>query len=151
MQDTLLGFYDWLKAFHVMSVIAWMAGIFYLPRIFVYHAERAAAGSELSETFKVMEVKLFRLIMNPAMISAWVFGLLMIYANGLDWLAASYWMHAKILLLVGMTWFHHWLGLRRKEFDRDANALSGRTYRLMNELPTLLMVGIVILAIVKPG
>lgn len=150
MQGFLLDHYDWLKAFHIMAVIAWMAGIFYLPRIFVYHAERAAVGSELSETFKVMELKLFRLIMNPAMIATWVVGLLMIWANGLDWLASSYWMHAKLVLISGMTWFHHWLGRRRKEFDRDANTRSGRTYRLMNEVPTLIMAAIVILVIVQP-
>jgi len=150
MQGLLLDAYLWLLAFHVMSMIAWMAGIFYLPRLYVYHAERAAVGSELSETFKVMELKLFRYIMNPAMISTWIFGLLMIWANGWGWLAASPWMHAKIVLIVAMTWFHHWLGLRRKDFDRDANTRTGRTYRLMNEAPTLLMVAIVILVIVKP-
>ena len=150
MQSLLLEYYSWLLALHVISMIAWMAGLFYLPRLYVYHAERAAVGSELSETFKVMELKLFRLIMNPAMISTWVFGLLMLWANGLDWLAASYWMHAKLVLITLMTWFHHWLGLRRKEFDRDANSQTGRQYRLWNEAPTLLMVAIVILVIVKP-
>ena len=150
MQDLLLDYYRWLLAVHIMSVIAWMAGIFYLPRLFVYHAERASVGSELSETFKVMELKLFRLIMNPAMISTWLFGLLMLWANGLDWLAASSWMHAKLVLIALMTWFHHWLGRRRKDFDHDANTLSGRQYRLWNEAPTLLMIAIVILAIVKP-
>ena len=150
MQEALLSVYMWLKALHVMSVIAWMAGIFYLPRLYVYHAERAAAGSELSETLKVMELKLFRYIMNPAMIATWVFGLLMILANGWGWLAASPWMHAKLVLILAMTWFHHWLGRRRKVFERDANESSGRHYRLMNELPTLLMVGIVILAVVEP-
>lgn len=150
MQEALLSVYMWLKALHVMSVIAWMAGIFYLPRLYVYHAERAAAGSELSETLKVMELKLFRYIMNPAMIATWLFGLLMILANGWGWLAASPWMHAKLVLILAMTWFHHWLGRRRKVFERDANESSGRHYRLMNELPTLLMVGIVILAVVEP-
>ncbi|MEO0622099.1 MAG: protoporphyrinogen oxidase HemJ [Pseudomonadota bacterium] len=150
MQDLLLDWYDWLKALHVMSVIAWMAGIFYLPRLFVYHAERAAVGSELSETFKVMELKLFRYIMNPAMMATWLFGLLMMVALGWEGISGAYWLHAKIVLILGMTWFHHWLGLRRKEFDRDANTHSGRTYRLMNEVPTLMMVGIVILVIVKP-
>ncbi len=150
MQDALLAFYDWLKVGHIVSVIAWMAGIFYLPRLFVYHAERATVGSEMSETFKVMELKLFRLIMNPAMIATWVFGLLMIWANGWAWLMASPWMWAKILLISAMTWFHHWLGLRRKEFDRDSNTRSGRTYRIMNEVPTLIMVAIVVLVIVQP-
>lgn len=150
MQDLLATYYPWILALHIVSVISWMAGIFYLPRLFVYHAEKAAVGSELSETYKIMELKLFRVIMNPAMIATWLFGLLMIWANGLDWLASTYWMHAKIVLISAMTWFHHWLGRRRKEFDRDENTRSGRTYRLMNEVPTLLMIGIVVLAIVKP-
>jgi len=150
MQAWLLDWYLWLKAVHVMAVIAWMAGIFYLPRLFVYHAEKAAPGSEMSETFKVMELKLYRLIMNPAMITTWVLGLAMIWANGLGWLAEAPWMWAKLVLIGGMTWFHHWLGRRRKEFVADANTRSGRTYRLMNEVPTLMMVGIVILVVVQP-
>jgi len=150
MQGVLSEYYLWLQSIHIMSVIAWMAGLFYLPRLYVYHAERAAVGSELSETFKVMEVKLFRLIMNPAMISSWVFGLLMIWANGIAWLAASPWMHAKLVLIVAMTGYHHWCGLRRKAFARDANDRTGRHYRMMNEVPTLLMIAIVILAVVKP-
>lgn len=150
MQDWLADWYDWLKALHVMAVIAWMAGIFYLPRIYVYHAERAAVGSELSETFKVMELKLFRLIMNPAMMATWVLGLLMLVALGWEAIREAYWLHAKLVLIVAMTWFHHWLGVCRKEFDRDQNTRSGRTYRLMNEVPTLIMIAIVILVIVKP-
>lgn len=150
MQDFLATYYPWLLAFHIMSLISWMAGIFYLPRIYVYHAERAAVGSELSETYKVMELKLFRLIMNPAMISTWIFGLLMLWANGWDWIVASGWMQVKLVLISAMTWFHHWLGRRRKEFAADANTRTGRTYRLMNEVPTLLMIAIVILAVVKP-
>ena len=150
MQGALLSVYDWLLAAHVISMVAWMAGIFYLPRIYVYHAERATVGGELSETFKVMELKLFRYIMNPAMISTWVFGLLMLWANGWGWLAASPWMHAKLVLVAAMTWFHHWCGTTRKRFDRDGNEKSGRHYRLMNEVPTLLLVAIVVLVIVKP-
>lgn len=150
MQGVLQGYYEWLLAGHVASMIAWMAGIFYLPRIYVYHAERADIGSELSETFKVMELKLFRLIMNPAMIATWAFGLLMLWANGWAWLAASPWMHAKLVLVAAMTWFHHWLGRRRKDFATDKNVRTGRTYRLMNEVPTILMLAIVVLVIVKP-
>lgn len=149
-QDWLTGGYLWLKALHVISMVAWMAGIFYLPRLFVYHAEKAAAGSELSETLKVMERRLLRAIMNPAMIATWLFGGLMLLANGWDWLAGSPWMHAKLVLVFVLTWFHHWCGLRRKDFDRDANTRSGRYYRLMNEVPTLLLIGIVILVIVQP-
>ena len=150
MQDFLLSQYGWLKALHVIAVITWMAGIFYLPRLYVYHAERAPAGSETSETFKIMEEKLLRLIMNPSLVAVWVLGLLMIWAQGLAWLAASPWMHVKIVLILAMTWFHMWLAARRKVFAHDANDRSGRHYRLMNEVPTLLMVAIVVLAVVKP-
>ncbi len=142
--------YDWIKAFHVISVIAWMAGIFYLPRLFVYHAEKAKPGSELSETFKVMERRLFKAIMNPAMMSTWVFGILMLVALGWEGIAASGWLHLKLLLVVLMTIFHERLGVWVKEFARDENQRSGRFYRLMNEVPTLLMVVIVIMAIAEP-
>ncbi len=150
MQDFLLAYYDWLRALHIIAVITWMAGIFYLPRLYVYHAERAAVGSELSETFKVMELKLFRLIMNPSMIVVWVVGILLIVANGWAWLAASPWMHAKLVLVAGMTWFHHWCGTARKRFARDENEKTGRHYRIMNEVPTLMLVAIVVLVAVQP-
>ena len=146
----LAEFYLWFKAFHVMSVLAWMAGLFYLPRLYVYHAEVAAKGSELSETFKIMERRLFRAIMNPAMISAWLFGLLMILAMGWPGLLADGWMWVKLVLISAMTWFHHSLGLWRKTFERDENTRPGRFYRMWNEAPTLLMAGIVIMVIMKP-
>lgn len=146
----LTDLYPWTKAFHVMSVIAWMAGLFYLPRLFVHHAERAAPGTEMSETFIMMERKLLRLIMNPAMIATWVFGLLLILTPGVLSLASDGWFHVKFLGVVAMTWFHHWCSLRRKDFAADRNTRSGRQYRLMNEVPTLLMIVIVIMVIVKP-
>ena len=146
----LLAWYPWFKAIHVMSVIAWMAALLYLPRLFVYHAERGAPGSELSETFKVMERKLLRGIMNPAMISSWAFGLLTLVSLGPGFLANSPWLHAKLLLVVLMT-FHHMACARfRRDFAKDANRRSGRFYRMINEIPALLMVGIVILVIVQP-
>jgi len=144
----LAGYYDWIKAFHVMSVIAWMAGMFYLPRLFVYHAEKATVGSELDQTFQVMEQKLLKLIMNPAMISTWIFGLLLIALGGLDF--GSVWGWVKLLGVLGMTGAHMWLGARRKEFVAGTNTRTGRTYRLVNEVPTLLMFFIVIAVIVKP-
>ncbi|MEM0988906.1 MAG: protoporphyrinogen oxidase HemJ [Pseudomonadota bacterium] len=150
VQDWLAAGYDWLKALHVISMVAWMAGLFYLPRIYVYHAERAAVGSELSETFKIMELKLFRLIMNPSMIATWIFGLLMVFANGWDWFVVSYWFHVKVVLILLLTWFHHWCGKRRKDFLADRNEKSGRHYRLMNEVPTLALLVIVIMVIVQP-
>lgn len=148
--EVLAPYYAWLKALHVISVIAWMAGIFYLPRLYVYHAEQAKPGSELSETLKVMERRLLKAIMNPAMIASWLFGLLIIAALGLDWLAGSAWLHAKLALVVAMTVFHMACARWRRAFAEDANTRPGRYYRMMNELPTLLMVAIVILAIVEP-
>ena len=148
--DFLSEWLDWLKALHVISVIAWMAGIFYLPRLFVYHAEKAAVGSEMSETFKVMERRLLRAIMNPAMIATWLFGVLMLFGLGWDYVASAYWQHAKLALVLAMTWYHHALARWWKDFNADRNVRSGRFFRLMNEAPTVLMVGIVILVIVRP-
>jgi len=148
MTDLLAVSYPWIKAFHVMSILAWMAGLFYLPRIFVYHVERATPGSETDAVFQVMEMKLLRYIMNPSMIATWVFGLALVFTPGIvDW--GSVWPWTKAASVIGMTWFHHWLGLRRKEFLRGENIRSGRTYRMMNELPTLFMVVIVLSVIVK--
>ena len=148
MSDFLALSYPWTKAFHVMSVLAWMAGLFYLPRIYVYHVERAGAGSETDAIFQVMEMKLLRYIMNPSMIATWLFGLALVFTPGIaDW--GSVWPWTKAAGVIGMTWFHHWLGLRRKEFLRGENSRSGRTYRMMNEVPTLLMVVIVLSVIVK--
>ena len=147
VQDWLAGGYLWLKALHVVSVIAWMAGIFYLPRLFVYHAERARPGGELSETLKVMEQKLLRLIMNPAMIATWTFGLLMVAAGVIDW--SQGWAWVKAALVVAMTWFHHALAHWRKDFAADRNARTGRYYRIANEVPTLMVLIIVVMAVVE--
>ncbi|GHD39684.1 membrane protein [Thalassobaculum fulvum] len=141
---------DWypvVKALHVISVIAWMAGMFYLPRLFVYHAE-AGPGTPQSETFKVMERRLLRAIMNPAMIATWVFGIAML-AMVPDWLSDG-WMHAKLTLVAAMTVVHHLYGRWRKAFERDENVRPSRFYRIWNEAPTLLLVGIVFLVILKP-
>ena len=142
--------YDWFKALHVMAVIAWMAGLFYLPRLYVYHAETAVPGSELSETFKIMERRLLKAIMNPSMIAAWLFGGLMVAALGWDYLVSSGWLLAKLALVIAMTIYHMACARWRRAFEADANTRPGRFYRLANEAPTLLMVGIVILVIVKP-
>jgi len=136
----------WLKSLHVIAVIAWFAGLFYLPRLFVYHAG-AAPGSELSETLKVMERRLLRLIMNPAMILVWGTG------PWLAWWQGVYtdgWFVAKFTLVVLLTGFHHALALWRKAFAEDRNPRSERFYRVANEVPTVLLIGIVILVIVKP-
>ncbi|WP_374369581.1 protoporphyrinogen oxidase HemJ [Dongia sp.] len=138
--------YAWLKALHVIAIIAWMAGMLYLPRLYVYHA-KATPGSELSETFKVMERRLLRAIINPAMIAAWILGLSMAWIGDL-WMEG--WFHGKVALLVGMQIIHAGMARWRRAFAADANRHSQRFYRFMNEVPTLLMIGIVILVIVKP-
>lgn len=138
--------YLWIKAVHVMAVMAWMAGMFYLPRLFVYHAD-AKPGSELSETFKVMERRLIRAIMTPALILSWVLGLIMAYDGNLF---LQHWFHAKLLLVAGMTGVHLYLAHCRIEFATDSNRRGNKFYRVLNEVPTLLMIGIVILVILKP-
>lgn len=148
MTDLLVSAYPWIKMLHIVSVISWMAGMFYLPRLFVYHAERAKPGSELDETFQIMEAKLLRLIMTPAMIASWVFGLILIGLGAFDWGAAWSWI--KLASIIAMTGMHGWLSVRRKEFAAGTNTRTGRTYRLANEVPTVLMLIIVIAVVVRP-
>lgn len=149
MTDLLALMYPWTKSLHVISVIAWMAGLFYLPRLFVHHTERVETGSETDRLFQMMELKLYRLIMNPSMIAAWVFGLALVMTPGIvDW--SDGWPWVKAASILGMTWFHHWLGRRRKDFVAGRNAVSGRTYRLMNEVPTVLLIVIVVMVIARP-
>lgn len=148
MTDLLVSAYPWIKMLHIVSVISWMAGMFYLPRLFVYHAERAKPGSELDETFQIMEAKLLRLIMTPAMIASWVFGLILIGLGAFDWGAAWSWI--KLASIIAMTGMHGWLSVRRKEFAAGTNTRTGRTYRLANEVPTVLMLIIVITVVVRP-
>jgi putative membrane protein len=147
--DLLAIVYPWVKAFHIMAVISWMAGLFYLPRLFVYHAERVQTGTETDELFQTMELKLLKFIMNNAMIAAWIAGIIMAVTPGIiDWSAV--WPYTKLLSVIGMTWFHMWLAARRKDFERGENVLNGRRYRMMNEVPTLLMIVIVVSVIVRP-
>jgi putative membrane protein len=148
MSDLLSDLYPWTKSLHIMSVMAWMAGLFYLPRLFVHHTEQTSAGDEKDTLFQMMELKLFKLIMNPSMISTWVFGLCLVFTPGIvDW--SSVWPWTKAISVLAMTWFHHWLGLRRKDFVSGSNTCTGRTYRMMNELPTVLMIVIVLSVVVK--
>ncbi len=147
MQDFLLNIYPWLKALHIIAVISWMAAMLYLPRLYVYHAQ-AEKKSPQSEAFKVMERKLLRLILNPAMIAAWLFGGLMIWANPA--LFSQGWFHAKFTCLVLMQIVHALYARWRRTFDRDENTKDHVFYRWWNEAPTLLMVVIVVLAVVKP-
>ena len=146
--DFLFTIYPWIKALHIMAVIAWMAGLFYLPRLFVYHAERATVGSELDQTFQVMEEKLLRVIMNPAMIVAWVAGLIMLAMGAFDW--GAVWSWVKLASVIAMTWAHMWMAKRRKEFADGQNTRTGRQYRIFNEVPTVLMLFIVVAVVVRP-
>ena len=138
--------YEWIKALHIIAVIAWMAGMLYLPRLFVYHCA-AEPGSQQSETFKVMERRLYRAIINPAMIVTWLAGLWLVYEGG--WYKAG-WFHAKFALVLAMSGMHGFLVRWVREFAEDRNTRPARFYRIANEVPTLLMLAIVILVVVKP-
>lgn len=147
MGSFLASLYPWVKALHIMAVIAWMAGLFYLPRLFVYHAERGQVGEEPATSFRIMEDKLLRMIMNPAMITAWACGLLLVLTPGIvDW--SMIWPWTKAAAVLSMTGFHMWLARQRRELAAG-RALPGRTYRMMNELPTLLMFIIVLSVVLK--
>ena len=146
--DVLAPWYLWTKSLHLLAVFAWMAGLFYLPRLFVYHCQ-VPIGSPQAELFKTMERRLLRGIMNPAMIAAWGFGILLVLTPGVvDWGAG--WWYGKLLGLLTMTWFHQRLGLARKTFLADLRLQSERYWRIMNEVPTLALILIVIMVIVKP-
>jgi putative membrane protein len=139
--------YEWLKALHVISVIAWMAGMLYLPRLFVYHAD-AKPGSELSETLKIMERRLLRRIINPAMIAAWIFGIWMLVLNPA--LLHEPFFHVKLAMVVAMQIVHALLARYRRQFADGRNIHSSRYYRILNEIPAVLIIVIVIMIIVRP-
>ncbi|WP_108483784.1 protoporphyrinogen oxidase HemJ [Oceaniglobus ichthyenteri] len=149
MSDLLYVAYPWVKSLHIISVISWMAGIFYLPRLFVHHTEQVQVGSETDGLFQMMERKLLKLIMNPAMIATWLFGLIMVATPGMiDW--ASWWPWIKALAVIGMTWFHMWCAGQRKVLAAGQNTKAGSYFRKMNEVPTVLMIVIVFSVIAKP-
>ncbi len=139
-------YYLWFKALHVVTIIAWMVGMLYLPRLMVYHAA-VGPNTPQSETFKVMERRLYRGIITPAMLAAWATGLWIAYQGG--WFHA-HWLHGKLLLVVLMTGVHGVLGANVRRFRNDANAKSATYFRVVNEIPTVLLIGIVILVMVKP-
>ncbi|AGT07177.1 CopD family protein [Paracoccus aminophilus] len=147
MTELLSLTYPWAKALHIMAVISWMAGMFYLPRLFVYHAERGRSGTEPTASFVIMEEKLLRMIMNPAMIVTWIAGLWLVATPGIvDW--SSIWPWTKAAGVLAMSGYHGWLSKQRKELLAGRGA-SGRTYRIANEVPTLLMIVIVLSVILK--
>lgn len=139
--------YEWIRAFHIISIIAWMAGMLYLPRLFVYHAD-AEKGSDKSETFKVMEYRLLKYITNPAMIAAWIFGGLMLWANPA--MFSEGWIHVKLLCVFLMSGVHGMLAKSVRVFAADENTRSAKYYRILNEVPTVLMIIIVTMAVAQP-
>jgi len=139
--------YEWIKALHVIAVVSWMAGMLYLPRLFVYHC-KAEAGSKQSETFKVMERRLLKAIINPAMIVTWLAGLYLAWAG--HWFFASWWIYGKVVLVLLLSGVHGFFVRWVRDFAADRNQRSQKFYRVINEVPTVLMIGIVILVVVKP-
>lgn len=149
MSAALMEHYALLKALHLIAMVAWMAGMLYLPRLFVYHCG-VKPKSEASEMLKTMERRLLRVIMNPAMIATFVFGILLIIATGLGGPGTGKWIHAKIVLVLLMAGVHGILSRRRKDFEKDANTKSAKYFRILNEVPTALMIVIILLAVLKP-
>ena len=148
-ESLLAAFYPWTKSLHVISVIAWMAALLYLPRLFVYHAERGSGPGEPGESFKVMERRLLKYIANPASLATWIFGLMLVLTPGIvDW--SQGWVHAKAALVLGMTFYHHLLVRWWRAFAEDRNRRGARFYRIANEVPTVMMLGIVVMVIVRP-
>ncbi|MDB2325344.1 protoporphyrinogen oxidase HemJ [Alphaproteobacteria bacterium] len=139
--------YDYIKALHLVAVISWMVGLLYLPRLFVYHAE-TDIGSVRAETFKVMERRLLKAIMNPAMIASFIFGIWMLVLNPA--LFSEGWMHAKFLLVLLMAGCHGKFSKMRRLLENDEKPLTTKSYRIWNEVPTVLMIGIIVMAVVKP-
>lgn len=148
MSAFLIEWYLWIKAFHIIFAITWMAGLFYLPRLFVYHS-RAKVGSERDKEFQVMERKLLRIIMNPSVIMVWVLGLSLFFTPGLAPMDAV-WVWVKGAAVIGLTGFHHALALWRKDFAAGKNTRSESFFRKMNEVPSVLLIIIVIMVVVKP-
>lgn len=148
MSDLLALAYPWTKSIHIMAVIAWMAALFYLPRLLVHHTERVGLTGDTHELFTMMEFKLASVIMRPAMIATWIFGLCLVFTPGIvDWSAV--WPWTKAFGVIAMTVFHVWLFARVKGFGIGQNTLTGRQYRMMNEVPTVLMILIVLSVVVK--
>ena len=148
MNDLLITIYPWAKTIHILAVISWMAGLLYLPRLMVYHVERGSAENSLDTTFQLMELRLFQVIMTPAMVASWLFGTILALTPGIvDWL--TMWPWIKLISVVALTGFHYWINARRKDFCAGENKLDGRHLRILNEIPTILMVFIVSAVVFK--
>ena len=148
MTELLTWLYPWMKTLHIISVMSWMAGLLYLPRLMVYHTENAIIDGEMDATFQVMEHRLYQYIMTPAMVATWLFGILLsLTPYVIDW--QQIWPWVKLLSIILLTGFHHWLGARSKDFVLGKNRISGRQFRLLNEVPTILMIIIVASVVVK--
>ena len=148
MTEILTSLYPWIKSLHIIAVISWMAGLFYLPRIFVYHVERSNGKDQLNDVFLVMERKLHSFIMNPAMVLSWICGILLALLLGvID--SSELWVRVKLVSIIGMTFFNIWLGFKIVDFQDGNNGLTGKQYRLLNEIPTILLVAIVLSVIIK--
>ena len=148
MTEILTSLYPWIKSLHIIAVISWMAGLFYLPRIFVYHVERSNGKDQLNDVFLVMERKLHSFIMNPAMVLSWICGILLALIPGIiDF--SELWVWVKLVSIIGMTVFNIWLGYKIVDFQDGNNGLTGKQYRLLNEIPTILLVAIVLSVIIK--
>ena len=148
MTELLTWLYPWMKTLHIISVMSWMAGLLYLPRLMVYHTENAIIGDEMDATFQVMEHRLYQYIMTPAMVATWLFGILLsLIPYVIDW--QQIWPWVKLLSIILLTGFHHWLGARNKDFVLGKNRISSRQFRLLNEVPTILMIIIVASVVVK--
>ncbi len=148
MSALLSDYYPWIKSLHIISVISWMAGLFYLPRLFIYHVEKGPSGTEIDLMFQTMEHKLMKIIMNPAMILSWIFGLLLVLTPGIvDW--SDIWPWVKATSVILMTAFHMWASKQRNNFKSGNNQLSSKQFRMANEVPTLLMFLIVFSVVLK--
>lgn len=149
MWDFLSSLYPWTKVLHVFAVMSWMAGLLYLPRLFVYHAESGPGGSETGRLFETMERRLFRGIMNPAMTGTWIFGVSLALTPGIvSW--GQGWIYVKLAMVSFLTWFHHWLGRRRKDFVKGDNRIPPRRWRMLNEIPAVALAVILVMVIVRP-